>query len=82
MSVLPSEREAILIVDSDAVAIRLITLQKLEAIAGGGQQIFEPRSDVQQFQFPLGSSPKFARNSPGSTSVSLPKQIRRSFVAK
>jgi hypothetical protein len=65
MTALPSKRDAILIVDPDAVAARAIAFQALEAITGGNRQIFETRCHVQQFQLPLNSAPELARNSPG-----------------
>jgi hypothetical protein len=53
VTALPSERDAILIVDPNAISTRAITPQPLEAIAGGNQQILEACCHVQQFQLPL-----------------------------
>jgi hypothetical protein len=48
MSLLPSERDAILIVDPNAVPSCLIALQRLESIAGRGREIFESGRDVER----------------------------------
>jgi len=65
MTTLPSKRDAILIVDPNAVATRAIAFQPLEAITGGNRQILEPRCHVEQLQLPLNRAPEFARNPSG-----------------
>jgi hypothetical protein len=65
MTTLPSKRDAILIVDPNAVPTGAIAFQPLEAITGGTRQIFEPRCHVQQLQLPLNRAPEFARNPSG-----------------
>jgi hypothetical protein len=82
MSLLPSERDAILIVDPNAVPARLVTLQRLQTVAGRNCQIVEPCRDVERLEFSLRDSPQFTRNSPGRARVSFAKQVGGRLIAK
>jgi hypothetical protein len=82
MSVLPPERDAILIIDPDAVSARLVSFQQLETVAGGNRQIVEPRRGIEQFQLPLNDAPDPARKSPSRSRISLAEQVGRRVVAK
>jgi hypothetical protein len=82
MAALPSERDAILLVDAYAAAAGLIALQLFQAIASGNREILELGGSVEQLQLPLRTSPEVSRDSPSGTSVSFPEQIRRGLVSK
>ena len=82
LSLLPSERDAILVVDPNAVRSCLIPLQRLESIAGRGREILESGRDVERLQLSLGDSPDFARDPPRRTRIAFPKQVSRSLVTE
>jgi hypothetical protein len=82
MAVLPSERDAVLLVDAYAVATGLIALQLFQAIAGGNREILKRGSSVEQLQLPLRTSPEVTRDSPSGTSISVAEQIRRGLISK
>ena len=82
MSLLPSERDAILVVDPNAVPPCLMALQRLESITGRNREIFESRRDVERFELPLRDSPDLARDPPRKTRNAFAKQVSRRFVAE
>ena len=47
---LPTEADAPLLVDTDAVLSRAIALEHFQPVAGRNQQLFQPRRRVQQSQ--------------------------------
>jgi len=53
MSLLPSERDAILVVDPNAVPSGLIAPQRLESTTGWNREIFQSRRDIDRFKLPL-----------------------------
>ena len=76
MAALPSERDAILLVDANAMATGVTALQAFQAIASGNREILELGGSVEQFQLPLSASPEVTRDSSSGTSISFPEQIR------
>jgi hypothetical protein len=82
MSVLPSKRDAILLVHANTVTAGLIALQQLKTVAGRNDEVIEANGGVDQFQFPLDDSPQLAWDSPSGTGISLAEQIRRGLVSK
>src|SRR5262249_35658283 len=80
MSVLPAERDPVLLLDANAVASRLITLQKLEAIPRGNPRIFQAAGGVQHNQPPLHHAPQLIRDPSRGTSVPLAKQVNGGVV--
>ncbi len=82
MSLLPSERHAVLVIDTDAVATGLIAFQLFKAVASRNADVVEPRGYVQHLQLPLGGAPGFARDSSSGASVPLTKQIGGCGVAE
>jgi hypothetical protein len=82
MSVLPSKRDAILLVHANTVTAALITLQQLKTVAGRNDEIIEANGGVDQLQFPLDDSPQLTWDSPSGTSISFAEQIRRGLVSK
>src|ERR1700738_1717410 len=82
MSVLPSKRDAILLVHANTVTAGLIALQQLKTVAGRNDEIIEANGGVDQLQFPLDDSPQLTWDSPSGTSISFAEQIRRGLVSK
>src|SRR5262249_17926994 len=82
MTLLPSERDAILIVDPNAVSARLVALQRLQTVAGRNYQILEPYGDVECLQFSLRDSPQFTRHSASGARVPFAEQVGRRLVRK
>jgi hypothetical protein len=82
MSVLPSKRDAILLIHANTVTAGLIALQQLKTVAGRNDEIIEANGGVDQLQFPLDDSPQLPWNSPSGTSISFAEQIRRGLVSK
>jgi hypothetical protein len=82
MAALPSERDAILLVDANTMAAGSTTLQLFQAIAGGNREILELGGSIEQLQLPLSTSPEVSRDAPSGTSVPFPEQIRRVLVSK
>jgi hypothetical protein len=82
MTALPSERDAILLVDSYAVATGSITFQLFQTIAGGSREILQPGGSVEQLQLPLSAAPEVTRDSSRRTGVSFAEQIRCRLVSK
>src|SRR5215213_6737328 len=82
MSLLPSERDAILVVDLNAVTTGLIALQRLEPITGRDREIVESHRDVERLELSLRDSPNLVGNPPRRARISFAKQVRRSLVAK
>src|SRR5262245_21283643 len=64
MSLFPSECDAILVVNPNAVSSRLIALQRFESITGRNREIFESCRDVKRFELPLRDAPDLAGNPP------------------
>jgi hypothetical protein len=82
MAVLPSECDAILLVDAHAVATGSIALHLFQAIASGNREILKPGGSVEQLQLPLGTSPEVTRDSPSETGIPVAEQIRRGLISK
>ena len=82
MSLLPSERDAILVVDPNAVSPGLSALQRLEPITGRDGEILESCRDVERLQLPLCDSPDLARDPPRRTCIAFAEQVSRSLVAE
>jgi hypothetical protein len=82
MSVLPSKRDAILLVHANTVTAGLTALQQLKTVAGRNDEIIEANGGVDQLQFPLDDSPQLTWDSPSGTSISFAEQIRRGLVSK
>jgi hypothetical protein len=82
MAVLPSECDAILLVDAYAVAAGLIALQVFQPIASGNREILKLGSSVEELQLPLRTSPEVTRDPPGGTGISVAEQIRRGLISK
>jgi len=57
MSVLPTKRDAILIVDPNAVPTGLIAFQPFQSIPGRDDQILQAPSGVNQFELSLNYTP-------------------------
>src|SRR5262249_46193744 len=57
MSLLPPEGQAVLVIDSHAVAPRVIPCQPLETVASGNRKVCEPCGHVKCLQLPLSSAP-------------------------
>ena len=79
MSLLPSERDAILVVDPNAVPPCLIALQRLESITGRNREIFESRRDVERLELPLRDSPDLARDPPRQNAYCVRETGQPSF---
>jgi hypothetical protein len=82
MAALPSERNAILLVDAYAVTTGLIALQQLKAVTGRYDEIIKTTGGVEQFQFPLDDPPQLARDPPSRARISFAKQVCRGLVSK
>jgi hypothetical protein len=82
MSVLPSKRDAILLVDANAVTTGPAALQQLKPVAGWNHEIIEATGGVEQFQFALDDPPQLARNPPSHTRVPFAKQASRRLIAE
>ena len=82
MAVLPSKRDAILLVDADAVATSSIALQSFQAIARRNREILQLGGSVEQLQLPLRTSPEVTRDSPGETGIPVAEQIRRGLISE
>jgi hypothetical protein len=82
MTVLPSQRDPVLLVDSDAVPAGLVALQQFEPIAGWHSEIVESTRCVNQSQLPLHAAPQFARDASSRARVPFTKQIRCRFVGE
>jgi hypothetical protein len=77
-AVLESKRHAILVVDPNTVAPLLITLQRLEPIAGRHPQVFETGRRVYEIQFPSDDRPNRAIYRPLGLISVPPSASRRS----
>ena len=64
MALLPSERDAILIVDPNTVPSGVVPFQPLKPIAGRDGEILKPRRNVERLELPLRDSPDLAGNPP------------------
>jgi hypothetical protein len=82
MSLLPPERDAVLIVNPHAVSSSLVALQPLKPITGRNREVVESGGDVDRLELPLGGSPDDAWNSPSRPSVPFSKEIRGGLVGK
>jgi hypothetical protein len=82
MAVLPSERDTILFVDTDAVATGSIALQWFQAIASGNREILKLGRSVEQLQLPLRTSPEVTRDPPSRTGISIAEQIRGGLISE
>jgi hypothetical protein len=82
MSLLPSERNAILVVDPNAVPPSLIALQRFKPITGRDREIFESRRDIKRLELPLRNSPDLATDPPRRTRIAFAKQVNRRLVAE
>ena len=79
---LPSERDPILVVDSNALATRLITFQSLQSIASGNDEILQPRGHIDCLELSLNDSPEVSWNASRGASVSFSKEICRKFIGE
>jgi hypothetical protein len=75
MLLLPTERYAVLVVDSDAVPSGLITLQPFQPIPRRNRQIFQACCDIDRLELSLGTSPKVPRDSSGFPCVPLAEEV-------
>lgn len=78
----PDESDAVLIVDANAVAPGVSSLQGLQSVAGGRPEIIKLGCDIQQLQLSLDHSPQIAWNPTGRARVPFPEQVGRGLVAK
>jgi len=82
MALLPSECDAILIVDPNAVPTGVISFQPLEPIAGRGGEILEPCRDVERLKFALRHTPELTRNPSSGVRVALAKQVNGRLISE
>src|SRR6266850_5028487 len=80
MALLPSERDAILIVDPNAVPTSVVPFQPLEPIAGRDGEILESCRDVDRLEFALRHPPERARNPSSGARVALAKQVNGRLI--
>jgi hypothetical protein len=80
MALLPSECDAILIIDPNAVPTGLVPFQQLKPIAGGDAEILEPGRDVERLEFALRHPPELTRNPSSGAPVALAKQVNGCLV--
>jgi hypothetical protein len=80
MALLPSERDAILVVDPNAVPTGLVPFERLEPIAGRDGEILEPRRDVERLEFALRHAPELTRNPSSRARVALAKQVNSGLI--
>src|SRR5574342_22959 len=74
MSLLPTERDAILVIDPNTVPSRLIPLQRLQAIPRRNGEIVKSHGDIERLELPLRDAPDLAGDPPGRARVALAKQ--------
>jgi len=82
MPLLPPERDAVLVIDSNAVAARLIASQPFQAVARGDGELNESRRAVQYLQFSLSASPERPGNSSSGAGVLFAKEIGGRLVTE
>jgi hypothetical protein len=79
MSVLPPERDPVLLIDADALAAGLVALQQFEPIAGRDHEIVQTTGCVNQFELAMHAAPELARNPASRAPAAFAKQIGRSL---
>src|SRR4030095_12768444 len=82
MSVLPTKRDAILLVHPYAVPPLHGALEDLQPIARRRLKVFQSRRDVQHLQLALHDPPKLFRNLPSSLGVARTKDVSRCLVGE
>src|SRR5690242_2938035 len=73
MLLLPTERDAILVVDPNAVPPGLVPLQRLQPIPGRNGQIVQPHGDIERFELPLSHAPDLTGDPPCRPRIALAK---------
>jgi hypothetical protein len=80
MSLLPVERDAVLVVDPDAVPAPEGALEALQAITGRDEKVPQPGGDVERLEFSLRTAPDFSRDPSSRSGVTFAKEVRGGFV--
>jgi hypothetical protein len=75
MALLPAERDAILVVDPNAVPPDLVPFERLEPIAGRDGETLEPCRDIERLEFALRHAPELTRNPSSGARVAFAKQV-------
>jgi hypothetical protein len=65
MPLLPSERDTVLVIDPNAVAARLVTLQSFQTVARRYSEILQPCHHVERLELPLSRPPELTTSTNG-----------------
>jgi hypothetical protein len=82
MAVLPPERQPVLVVHADAVALGPLALQALKAVASRNREVLETSGSIHELEFPLDDTPDFTRDAPRSLRIPLSEEVCSGFVRK
>src|SRR2546428_1973609 len=80
MALLPSERDAVLIIDPNAMPTAAVPFQQLEPIAGRDREILEPGRDIDRLEFALRHAPELTRNPSSGARIALAKQVNGRLI--
>jgi hypothetical protein len=75
MLLLPTERYAILVVDSNAVPAGLIAFQMFQPIPRWNRQILQARRDIDRLELSLGAPPELTRDSSRFSCVPFTEEV-------
>jgi hypothetical protein len=82
MLLLPTERYAKLVIDSNAVPPGLIAFQTFQSIPRGDRQIFQTHCDIDRLELSLRAPPELPRDSSGVSRIAFAEKVSGRFIGE